>query len=314
MDMEGAEGTTCFRKAATYPSAQTSRRLLWKRIWLLPPYNLPLAGVFGVAQVLLAFMLGLHLDDRHVDLGVGDLLDLRLVESPTAFVLITLMLALLFGMVRFAHDAPGVTRFLLGLAHSGMQLASIAGVMMVVSRLGGGSLIGFLALVFLLGGIGGTVGMSGYLWVTNHLGFHGNEGYAPLHHADLKHFLRLHVDASGDLTVYPVGIDRVGRHWELRPDDPPAAPVGPHVAGRPPPDRAAVPGGPMSTARVGCSGWVYKDWRGTVYPRSCRQDGGSSTTRACSTPSRSTTASTGCPPRRGRGLGRPGAAGVRLRR
>jgi hypothetical protein len=222
MDMEGAEGTTCFRKVATYPSAQTSRRLR-KRIWLLPPYNLPLAGVFGVAQVLLAFMLGLHLDDRHVDLGVGDLRT-ALWESPTAFLLITLMLGLLFGMVRFAHDAPGVTRFLLGLTHSALQLASIAGVMMAASRLAGGSLVAFLALVFLLGGIGGTVGMSGYLWVTNHLGFHGNEGYAPLHHADLKHFLRLHVDAGGDLTVYPIGIDRVERHWELRPDDPPAAP------------------------------------------------------------------------------------------
>ena len=41
---------------------------------------------------------------------------------------------------------------------------------------------------------------------------------------DLKHFLRLHIDAGGDLTVYPIGVDRVRRHWELRPDDPPGAP------------------------------------------------------------------------------------------
>jgi hypothetical protein len=222
MDMEGAEGTTCFRKATTYPSAQTSKRLR-KRIWLLPPYNLPLAGVFGVAQVLLAFMLGLHLDDRHVDLGVGDLRR-ALWESPTAFLLISLMLVLLAGMVRFAHDASGVTRFLLGLVHSAMQLASIALVMMAASRWSGGSFVGFLALLLLLGGLGGTVGMSGYLWGTNMLGFHGNEGYAPLHHMDLKHFLRLHVDAGGDLTIYPIGVDRVGRHWKLRPDDPPSAP------------------------------------------------------------------------------------------
>jgi hypothetical protein len=238
MEMAGAEGTTCFRKATTYPSAGTSRRLR-KRMWLLPIYNLPLAGVFGVAQVLLAFMLGLHLEDRHVDLGVGDLRT-ALWESPTAFLLITLMLGLLFGMVRFAHDAPGVTRFLLGLTHSAMQLASIAGVMMAASRLAGESLIAFLAAVFLLGGLGGTVGMSGYLWGTNTLGFHGNEGYAPLHHADLKHFLRLHIDAGGELTIYPIGIDRVGRHWKLRPDDPPAAPwfvptspIVPHLIERP---------------------------------------------------------------------------------
>ncbi len=179
--------------------------------------------MFGVAQVVLAFMLGLHLDDRHVDLGVGDLRT-AVWESPTAFLLISLILALLAGMVRFAHDATGVTRFLLGVAHSAMQLASIAAVMMAASRLAGDSLVAFLALMFLLGGVGGTVGMSGYLWATNMAGFHGNEGYAPLHHMDQKHFLRLHIDAAGDLTVYPIGVERVSRHWELRPDDPPAAP------------------------------------------------------------------------------------------
>ena len=222
MEVTGAEGTRGYRKATTYPSARTSRGLR-KRIWLLAPYNLPLAGVFGVAQMVLAFMLGMHLDDRHVDLGVGDLRS-ALWVSPTAFLLISLMLALLAGMVRFAHDAPGLSRLLLGLTHSALQLASIAGVMMAASFLAGGSLIGFLALVFLLGGVGGTVGMSGYLWATNTLGFHGNEGYAPLHHADLKHFLRLHVSAGGELTIYPIGIDRVGRHWELRPNDAPEAP------------------------------------------------------------------------------------------
>ena len=43
------------------------------------------------------------------------------------------------------------------------------------------------------------------------MAFHGNEGYAPLHHQDLKHFLRLHIGADGVLTVYPIGVDRVGR-------------------------------------------------------------------------------------------------------
>ena len=66
--------------------------------------------------------------------------------------------------------------------------------------------------------------MSGYLWATNYLGFHGNEGYAPLHHQDLKHFLRLRIDADGALTVYPIGIARVSRKWRLCPDEPAHAP------------------------------------------------------------------------------------------
>ena len=66
--------------------------------------------------------------------------------------------------------------------------------------------------------------MSGYLWATNCLGFHGNEKFAPLHHQDQKYFLRLHIDAAGTLTVFPIGVDRVGRKWQLRPDEPPHAP------------------------------------------------------------------------------------------
>jgi hypothetical protein len=245
MDLAGAEGTTCYRRVATYPSPTTSKKLR-KRMWLLPPYNLPLAGLFGVVQILLAFMLGLHLDDRHVDLGLGDL-RAALWESPTAFVLIVLMLVLLGGMVRFAHDAGRVLRILLGVVHSALQLASVAAVMMGASRLSSGlglrgawSLVAFIVLVGLLGGLGGTVGLSGYLWATNCLGFHGNEGFAPLHHMDLKHFLRLHIDTAGDLTVYPVGVDRVGRRWELRPDDPPhdpwfapTSPLRPHLIEEP---------------------------------------------------------------------------------
>jgi len=224
-----AEGSPTYRQAATYPSAPVSRGLR-KRIWLLAPYNLPLAGTFGAVQVLLAFMLSLHLGGRHLSLGLGDL-SRALWNSPTAFLLILLMIVSLAAMVRFAHDASGLGRFLLGLAHSTLQLGSVAGVMILASRLSGagglrglGSLVVFLVLVGLLGGVGGTVGMSGYLWATNLLGFHGNEGYAPLHHQDLKHFLRLHIDEGGGLTVYPIAVDRVGRQWELRPHDPPHAP------------------------------------------------------------------------------------------
>ena len=117
-----------------------------------------------------------------------------------------------------------------------MLFASLAGVMLAASRLssafgsGSISLLAFLAFVAILGGIGGVLGIAGYLWVANCFGFHGNEAYAPLHHSDYKNFLRLHVEEDGSLTVYPLGIDRVGRKWKLRPDasagDPWFAPIG----------------------------------------------------------------------------------------
>jgi hypothetical protein len=228
IDLPGPDGATAYRRAGTYPSAAVSKRLR-KRIWLIPAYNLPLAAVFGTVQVLLAFMLGLHLHERHVSLGVGDLLQ-AMWESPTAFLLSLLVLASLVGMVRFAHDASGIGRVLLGLAHSALQVASVAGVMIAASYLssagleGVWSLLAFLGLVWLLGGISGMVGMAGYLWATGCLGLHGTEAYAPLHHEDLKHVLRLHIQVDGTLTLYPIGIDRVGRKWKPCPDAPAHAP------------------------------------------------------------------------------------------
>jgi hypothetical protein len=236
MDLPGAEGPVPYRKARTYPSPEVSKRLR-RRIWLLAPYNLPLAGVFGAIQVLVAFMLGLHLRDRHVALGLSDLLN-AVWESPTLFLLIPLVIVSLVGMVRFAHDARGLRQFLVGTVHTALQLASAAGFMIASSWLssafglrGAWSLVAFFGLIFVVGGIGGMVGMSGYLWVANCFGLHGTEGYAAQHHQDLKHFLRLHIQADGDLTIYPIGVDRVGRKWTLCPDAPAQAPwFAPHGA------------------------------------------------------------------------------------
>ncbi|MDQ3980109.1 MAG: hypothetical protein M3314_11230, partial [Actinomycetota bacterium] len=210
-----------FRRAAVYPSAEWSRRLR-KRVWLLPAYNLPLAAVLGAIQVMVVFMLSLHLDDRHRDVSFGDL-GRALWESPTAFLLIILIILSFGAMIRLAHDARGVPRLLIGLGHSALQFGGLGAVIVVASQLtssidGATGLIALLALVWVVGGIGGVLGVSGYLWATNCLGYHSNEAYAPLHHMDQKNFLRLHLDSSGELTVYPIGIDRVARRWEFAPD------------------------------------------------------------------------------------------------
>ena len=132
-DLPSAEGPVAYRRASTYPSAAVSKRLR-KRIWLLAPYNLPLSGVFSAVRVLLALMLGLHLGHRHVALGLGDLRH-ALWESPTFFLFVLFVTVFVIGMVRFAHDARGVRRFLVGMIHSTLQLAGSAGVMIAASWL-----------------------------------------------------------------------------------------------------------------------------------------------------------------------------------
>lgn len=227
-DPHPVAGEQRYRRTAVYPSARESKRLR-KRVFLLPAYNLPLAAVFGTVQIVLAFMLNLHLRGGHVSLELDDL-RLALWESPIAFVLLLLIVVTVGAMVRLAHDASGLARLLLGSVHALTLFSALAGVMLVASRLssdiegGFASLMTFLGLVAVLGGIGGVLGVAAYLWVANCLGFHGNETYAPLHHIDYKNFLRLHVGPDGALTVYPIGVDRAGRAWELCPDAPADAP------------------------------------------------------------------------------------------
>jgi hypothetical protein len=221
---------TNYRKQTVYPSEKVSKGLR-KRVFLLPGYNLPLAAVLGTVHVLLAFLLRLHLDDQYLTLGVGDLWH-ALWETPAAFALVFLLIGSIGAMVLLAHDAAGLPRLALGLVHSALQVGGLAFVYLVASHgaatLGadGGpaSLLVFLVLVYLIGGIGGVLGIAAYFWATNILGYHGNEVYAPLHHEDLKNFLRLHFDAEGGLTIYPIGIDRVGHHWKLEPEGPADSP------------------------------------------------------------------------------------------
>ena len=62
--------------------------------------------------------------------------------------------------------------------------------------------------------------------------------------------------------------------------------------------RAGAAPGAVKPIHVGCSGWNYADWRGVLYPRGCPQRSWLQRYAEASTPSRSTTPSTACRPRR----------------
>lgn len=72
------------------------------------------------------------------------------------------------------------------------------------------------SLLIMLGGFFvGSFIMGLYLLVSlNLFNRHGNEAFSSLGVEDWKNFLRMHIDESGDLTIYPVGIRRVPRDWQ----------------------------------------------------------------------------------------------------
>lgn len=72
-------------------------------------------------------------------------------------------------------------------------------------------------LIYIGGFIFGSLIMGLYLLVSlNLFGRHGNEAFSSLGVEDWKNFIRLHINETGDLTIYPIGIRRVPRKWKDR--------------------------------------------------------------------------------------------------
>lgn len=70
------------------------------------------------------------------------------------------------------------------------------------------------AVIFVLAWLGGSVLFGVYLLVAlNVFGKHPNEAFSSLGVPDWKGFLRMHIAADGDLTIYFVGLRRVPRRW-----------------------------------------------------------------------------------------------------
>jgi hypothetical protein len=69
-------------------------------------------------------------------------------------------------------------------------------------------------ITFVLGGPVGAFILGLYLFVSIRLlGRHSNEAFSALRIEDFKQWLRLKIDAAGNLTIYAIAIDRVPRRW-----------------------------------------------------------------------------------------------------
>lgn len=163
-----------------------------------------------------------------------------LARSPTA---VSVCLAVACGaMVYVSHARLGV-RIAVGLAHAGVQLLSwlfvatcLASALVPLGRFstGGGMLAQLERLVIfgswllstaLVAGLASATIFGIYLWFAGrYLPKQLNDVFSALAVEDYKNFLRLHVDAQGKLTLYPIGVRRVPRRWQLNPDPDAGAP------------------------------------------------------------------------------------------
>ena len=231
-----------FALKASYPTPETSRRLTWGNLAFL--FRNWKFGVVPAVLYLMTAWSGLtDISRSDIDATFAQVVN-AFVRSPVAAFW---ALLLFFGFWLFTDTHSRTYRFVGGTAHALAHMAAVfflgwGATVLTVKGFGLAfasttQLLTAGALIFAGGWVAGSVIVGVYLLVSlNAFGRHHNEAFSSLKVEDWKHFLRLRIDARGDLTIFPIGIERVARKWRaaanpasrsrIEPDDPRAtAPV-----------------------------------------------------------------------------------------
>jgi hypothetical protein len=213
-----------YRLEGAFPSEGESRKLNWRNL-LFPLIN-PTFGLLPALMYLFTSWTVLS-DIGGYGIGqIGQAISTALAEvlrkpSGTLWVL-----GVVAAFVFFTDTHSPSYRVFGGLTHGISHLAALfflgwssAYYCVTLKHLGFASpkylLISGLVL-FVGGWLLGSMIMGVYLLISLRVfRRHSNEAFSALRIPDWKNFLRLHIDTSGNLTIYPVGIRRVARKWAL---------------------------------------------------------------------------------------------------
>lgn len=217
-----------------YPSKRASRAMTFGALGMAirNPSFLIITGLLHlvflmtnrVALTDLAGKVAVNLDKRASTLGLFDL-GTGLLRSPACLVVLVIMTSLL---VAFAKPPSRVqkgrgymaAKMTMGIFHSAGHVLAVLLVELlavdVSGRLASGHWFTVL-LIVMVAGIGSVVGslvMGAYLTLSCLLlNTHGNETFSCQRLTRYKCFVRLHIASDGELTVYPLGVDRVWKKW-----------------------------------------------------------------------------------------------------
>jgi len=217
-----------YRLVAEYPAAAVSRRLACRNLafLLLNPW---FGTVTAISYLLVTWVAWASLSRTSAEsitfLPPRYQFWESVVLAPQA---VLMLLAIVAGFVLFTDTHKRWYRWTAGVVHGIVHIAAAFGLAYLVARFDAAFLqpsldlaprLTFVALAILLGGfvVGPTI-MGVYLLVSL-LVFrrHSNESFSSLRIQDYKHFLRMHIDTSGLLHIYPIAVDRVPREWKAGP-------------------------------------------------------------------------------------------------
>jgi calcineurin-like phosphoesterase family protein len=212
-------------------SLHATRVALRKGAARLDPLRLSLdAGLWLTLTLAPALFVGLA--------PLGALLE-ALARSPMA---ICLLLAVLLGSMVFVSHERKRIRALVGLAHALVHvllwlLIATGVAWLLVPRSAtawpqGWASAAELAIIAawagasaLLAGVASATVFGIYLWYAGkYLPEQLNDAFSAIGIDAYKNFLRLHIAADGTLTVYPIGLRSIPKHWAVNPDTHESAP------------------------------------------------------------------------------------------
>ena len=242
-----------FRLTAEFPDRQTSRRLTWRNLlfpirnfwfgilpgaayvalsWTMPHqlyrfeslreavkdslYRLVTtpSAIIWLLMIVFIFCLFTRQDDVNESciIHTGVFGKMRRICRTLSRGLWKWKLLRVFNVAGLAHASGHLLAALIGawMAHrASVSLCGLPGQSPSV-----GYFLTATGITFLWGWAIGSGIMGAYLLLSlNIFGQHANEAFSALRIEDYKNFLRLHLDERGQLTIYPIGIEKVPRRW-----------------------------------------------------------------------------------------------------
>jgi hypothetical protein len=214
-----------FALKKSYPEVDVSRRLTFRN--LLFPFINPGFGILTAIIYLFTSWLVMS----SIDFKIPETFIDAYIFTAEAFFrnpLVGIWLLVLIGGFIFFTDTHStlykwVGGFLHALAHiNAMFYLSFAGFYVagsVFPSMGYLSYLFLILFVFAGGWLVGSFIFGLYLFISQYFfGRHNEESFSAARIQDYKNFLRLHISKNGDLTIFPIKIEKVPRKWRLRKD------------------------------------------------------------------------------------------------
>ncbi|OGT35545.1 MAG: hypothetical protein A3F11_12010 [Gammaproteobacteria bacterium RIFCSPHIGHO2_12_FULL_37_14] len=221
-DVKTLSGDFILKKS--FPDPTTSKRLCWKNFGFLflNPYFGILTGLFYLLTIWSAKtdLSQFGLNDWKIALST---VFNQALKTPIGMFWIVAVIA---GFIAFTDTHSRLYRITAGLLHAFVHLLAAFFIGWASIRLcnnygfsydSTSQLLLSGTFIFIGGWIIGSYIMGVYLFISlNLFGRHSNEAFSSLAIQDWKNFIRIKIDSSGELTIYPVGIRRVARKWKIR--------------------------------------------------------------------------------------------------